>query len=151
MSKLLAEHKYDFLLMPHSTNMYDETKEWLSDMEFYKEEILFLSSLINKFTLKKPDEETLSGLLGIADQEKEINYTLLNHLGMLKLIDESNFSREESDLRVAHKKVAAVVNAFIFSIKLIKKEVFRLTKSQLKSIKLNKQINADFEEGRIAL
>ena len=135
MSKLLDEHKYDFLLMPHSNNMYDETKEWFSDMEFYREEIAFLSSLMRKFTLKKLENEILSGLLSIADQEKEINHKLLNHLGMLKLIDESNFSREESELRDAHKKVATFVNAFIFSVRLIKKGSSPIGKNSNKKLK----------------
>ena len=120
-------------------------------MGFYKDEIEFLSRLAQKFSLKKSDKEILMMLEGIADQQKKINGELFNHLGKIKLVDENSVSREVSNIKVEHKDIASEVYSYAISMRLIKKQVFQLADTQLKSRKRNKQINDDYKDGGIAL
>lgn len=150
MAASLPVHSYEFAI-PSSTNIYEETKQWMSEMDFYKDEIEFLSRLAQKFSLKKSDKEILMMLEGIADQQKKINGELFNHLGKIKLVDENSVSREVSNIKVEHKDIASEVYSYAISMRLIKKQVFQLADTQLKSRKRNKQINDDYEDGGIAL
>ena len=150
MAASLPVHSYEFAI-PSSTNIYEETKQWMSEMVFYKDEIEFLSRLAQKFSLKKSDKEILMMLEGIADQQKKINGELFNHLGKIKLVDENSVSREVSNINVEHKDIASEVYSYAISMRLIKKQVFQLADTQLKSRKRNKQINDDYKDGGIAL
>src|SRR4051812_1728233 len=103
MATLISSANNHFLLQPHPVNMHDETIEWLSEMEFCKTELIFLTRLLNKSFLKAMTKKEISSvtLLGKRTHTfyqktwKQLYDSIVVHEKHLASLDENSFSFDE--------------------------------------------------------
>jgi hypothetical protein len=155
MTTLIPVPKNDFLLQEHPVNMHEETMEWLSELEFCKTELAFLSKLLNKAlfntgSIRKISElDMLDKKIKVFKEKtlKEIHDSVIRHELHLASLDENAFAQAYL-IKQEHNKKSMSVKAFMSSVKRVKKEIFDFVERQMKQ---SKKIAKDFEEGNLTL
>ena len=117
-------------------DMHSNSKEWLSELEFVKDEHLFLEDLIKSFTLQLIDKEHLEEnkkVIETISSFKKENETLLklvnNHKNNLKiLVDGIDQPKEEEKYKNEHKHLTVTVHKFLKDYKLLKIQLFDIIK-----------------------
>ncbi len=156
MTTLISTPKNDFLLQEHPVNMHEETMEWLSELKFCKIELAFLNKLLNKAFLSSVSIKKINALdeldkkIKVFREEmfKEIYDSVISHEQHLALLDENAFAQDAHVIKQEHNKMSTSVNAFMGSVKKVKKEIYDFVEGQMKQ---SKKITKDFEEGNLTL
>lgn len=124
-------------------DMHKNTIEWLSDLEFMKDEQLFFDDLIKSYTLQLIDSKHYKESKTIIDtlsklQKKTdlfIKY-LKNHNNDLKIIvDDINQPKEEKGYKKEHQGFVVQMNDFVKEYRALKTKLFNLIKSIKKEVK----------------
>jgi hypothetical protein len=156
MKKLIAPAKSNFMLQVGHDYLHHETTEWLSELEFCKTELSFLTKLLDKAFLRVRGKLKVNELTEIEKKVKSFRTKTLKllhdgiiaheqHLGAL---DELTFKQDEESTREEHRKYSSAMKEFTLSIKEIKKEIFEIVETQ---VKLVKKVANDYEDGTLAL
>ena len=156
MTKLISAPNSDFLLQEHPVNMHMETTEWLSDFEFCKTELAFLTNLLKKVFLNANNKRKISEATLLEKKVKlfsektlkALHDSVIEHEQHLASLDENAFAQDASVIKKEHEKKKFSVKAFMGSVKKIKKEVFDFFEVQMKQ---TKNIIKEFEEGSMSL
>ena len=138
MEKNVSKAKYQEWLTPeiiHKTSL-----NWLSEIEFIKDEQLFFDDLIKSYTLQlidskhfKKSKEIIDGLKSLEKDTNEILKTVKMHERALKiLVDDIEQITEEEIYKRDHLKLIIDVSNFQKRYRTIKKEVFELIKGIIK-------------------
>jgi hypothetical protein len=139
MSTLIESPKSDYLLQPHPSDLHNEATEWISDLEFCKTELIFLNKLLDKSFLKTKGKERLADLLAFekkirffrANTLKSIHSEVIVHERHLASLDENVFAQDEQSIREEHERINTSVNAFMGTVRKIKKEIFDFVEKEL--------------------
>ncbi|RKS53694.1 hypothetical protein BC962_1948 [Gillisia mitskevichiae] len=122
------------------SSLHNETLRCISDLEFVRDEIQFLSDLIKEFTLElissKHLEESKSIVSDLSTYEKTLESLLKdteNHKNNLQtLLDDIDIPDEEDEYQVEHNKIMSEAIAFNLKVRKLKAKIFDLIKEIMK-------------------
>jgi len=156
MTSLLSAPTGKYLLEPAPEYLYQEATEWLSEFEFFKTELAFLSNLMNVAFLrvttrqKLNDFNRLSAKLNLFREVflQQLHDELIIHERHLAALDLDRFSLDKDAIHEEHQAKFARVKSFMKDIKGLKMEIFSLVEKQMRA---TKKITKEFEEGILSL
>jgi len=129
--------------------MHKNSIEWLSDLEFMKDEQLFFDDLIKSYTLQLIDSkhfkeskriiDTLSKLQTKTDLLIESVKTHKNDLKIM--VDGIDQPKEEEGYKNEHRGLIVEINNFIKDYRILKTELFSLIKNIKKAEKQKRLID----------
>lgn len=115
--------------------MYLVTEHWLSDVDFFKDELEFLRGLVDKHYMSFIEEHNLQRTRDLAallsDTEKknsQLHRDLQGHLKQLADLIEEPFSHDAQQKKDDHQKFEKRVADFAKEFRSVKKEAFALGK-----------------------
>lgn len=123
----------DYLLPDGLNSLHEQSVSWMETVEFWRDEIRFVTSLLDKERFPLPKNERLSELL---QNLENLNGMLLDYLAeeirvhekVLAEIEKGEASLADADYRNAHKKLAGKLSRFESDFRNLKKLVFELAK-----------------------
>ncbi|APZ45475.1 hypothetical protein BW723_03805 [Polaribacter reichenbachii] len=123
--------------------MHHNSKEWLSELEFVRDEHLFFKNLISSFTLQLIDKKNfaeskkLIKKLNISILENEELFNLIkNHENNLEIIiDEINQIEKETAYKTEHLELRFSIKKFLENYKELKVRLFNIIKDIKKTEK----------------
>lgn len=130
--------KYKAWLSPET--MHNNSRKWLSELKFIKDEQLFFGDLIKSYTLQLIDSKHFTESKGLIDQlghlQKE-NDALINKIknherGLKIMVDGIDEIEKEAAYRDKHAKLIIAVNHYLEQYKTIKTQLFVLVKGIIK-------------------
>lgn len=143
MTKQLTQATGAYLLQPAPQHLHNEALEWLSDLEFYKTEISFLTKLLDIAFLRVTSDENLNQLKALerkvrSFREKtldDLHLLITKHENHLSKLDEDVFKKKKYEIDEEHRNHYKDVVDFAEEIKELKKEIFTLVEVQMKRSK----------------
>lgn len=130
-------------------DMHSNSKEWLSELNFIKDEQLFLEDLIKSFTLQLIELQDFTKnkkiIDAISDSSKE-NEALLKvvkkHESKLEaLVDGTNQLQKEKLYKEKHTDLTLTIHQFLTDYKLLKLAFFKVIKKIKKTQKQKRLLN----------
>jgi len=129
--------------------MHNNTIDWLSDLEFMKNEQLFFDDLIKSFTLQLIDSKHFKESKVITDTlsklQKKTNLLVKyvkNHRNDLKImVDGIDQLKEEADYKNEHRRLIVEINDFVKEYRVLKTSLFGLIKTIKKEEKQKRLID----------
>tara|TARA_R110002073_G_scaffold13377_2_gene57130 strand:- start:67 stop:516 length:450 start_codon:yes stop_codon:yes gene_type:complete len=129
--------------------MHKNSINWLSDLEFMKDEQLFFDDLIKSFTLQLIDSKHFKKSKVITDTlsklQKKTNLLVKyvkNHRNDLKImVDGINQLKEEADYKNEHRRLIVEINDFVKEYRVLKTSLFGLIKTIKKEEKQKRLID----------
>lgn len=120
--------------------MHNNSRKWLSELKFTKDEELFFADLVKSYTLQLIDSkhftESKKIIDKLSDLQKETETlikTIKHHEKELKvMVDGINEIEKENAYKDEHTKISTVVNNFLEKYKTLKIQLFSLIKDILK-------------------
>jgi hypothetical protein len=129
--------------------LYILTGHWKSNLDFHKDEILFLKNLIGKYFIWITKESSLpvvrkmnNQLFKLHMRQEDLVYRLKKHLTRLELLMENAFSQDEAKSREEHSKLEDQLARFTKDFRNQKKEIFTLTEHVLDSERFQRMLPA---------
>ncbi|OYX23618.1 MAG: hypothetical protein B7Z06_10015 [Flavobacteriales bacterium 32-35-8] len=124
-------------------DMYRQVHDWLSELEFVKDEHHFFEDLVKTYTLQIIDTKKFSEYQKIIDSIKHSekrNNALIDaikvHGNELQImIDGINQPKEESDYKKEHRNLIVLVSEFLKDYQSLKSKLFEAVKDILKKDK----------------
>lgn len=120
--------------------MHDNTRKWMSELKFAKDEILFFNDLVKSYTLQLIDSKHFAESKKIIDKlnilqkdtDNLIN-TVKNHKKGLKvMVDGVNELEKEDTYRRKHAKLIIVISNFLEKYRTQKTQLFSLITGVIK-------------------
>ena len=123
--------------------MHKNSIEWLSELRFINNELLFFDDLIKSYTLQLIDTKHFNESKKVVDKfgtsHKKTNYLIKIiqvHQNDLKImIDGFDHPQEEEEYKNEHRKFIILNNEFSKKYRILKNEIFDLIKNILKEQK----------------
>ncbi len=120
--------------------LHQESRNWLSAVAFWKDEIRFMRNLIVKNFVYFFSNDHKGSLEALVNKISEIDETRLNVLKSEVINHEKNLSdhlkyNTELDMqnfRIEHANISKHFNLFLNNYRLIKSELFRLSENAMK-------------------
>ena len=129
MKTAISNPKEQFLLGAGLNVLHFESKEWISSIAFWKDEVKFFDNLLKlkeSSKLKNPDfEKMLKNLDKIhLDLFEDLEESILKHEQLLSRIERAEKGLSDYDYREKHSKLKKRINVFETNFKAFKKIVF---------------------------
>lgn len=134
------EHKVKYEAWLSTETMHNNSRKWLSELNFAKDEQLFFDDLIKSYTIQLIDSKRFNESKKIvdklADLQKETDTlikTLKNHeKGLKVMVDGINELEKENAYKDKHEKLIIVVSNFLKKYRTLKTKLFALIKDIIK-------------------
>ena len=144
----LEEQKHRYIEWISPEDMHSETVEWISELEFAKDEQLFLNNLVKHYTLQLIDnknyEKSKKIVSAILDSENEL-ITLLKkiqlHENQLDILDDIDQPKMEQAYKETHKELMVNMRDYLEQYRGLKKRLFKLISKVIKKEKQNRLLN----------
>ena len=132
-------------------SMYDDSKEWISELEFLKDEYLFFEDLMKSYTLQLIELQDFSENKNIIDaigNSRKVNENLIKlirqHENRLEVLMDGIYKPEEEGIyKKAHKDLTVLHRSFLRENKVLKLSLFSLIKKIKKSEKQKRLIDIE--------
>ena len=133
MKTLISNPKEQFLLGAGLDVLHFESREWLSAIAFWKDEVKFFDNLLKRKESSKknnPDiENMLNNLAKIhEDLFEDLEDSILEHEQLLSRIERNEKGLSDHDYREKHKQIKSRIAVFESDFKSFKKIVFDYAK-----------------------
>ncbi len=124
--------------------MHAASKEWLSELEFIKDEHLFLDDLIKSYTLQLIEPNKFAGNKEIIDainNSQKRNNTLIDAVKVHEnelhiMVDGVNQTDEEDAYKQGHRDLILKINDFLKYYRSLKIQLFEIIKKIKKDEKI---------------
>ncbi len=145
----LEEQKHRYIEWISPEDMHSETVEWISELEFARDEQLFLNSLVKHYTIQLIDDknyEKSKKIVGaILDSENEL-ITLLKKIQLHEnqldiLVDDIDQPKMEQAYKETHKELMLNMRDYLEQYRGLKKRLFKLISAVIKKEKQNRLLN----------
>jgi len=115
----------DIQLDTELQELYIISKHWISDLEFFIQDIGFLKRLfIDSFS--RPSDEMIRAIKEIEDRTVGVKNNILSYLRLLQpLIDKSNQTYPLSIIEI-HSSLGSEMDALLQSFKSVKQAIFQM-------------------------
>ncbi|HEX8038177.1 MAG TPA: hypothetical protein VF490_03470 [Chryseosolibacter sp.] len=121
---------------------YVVTEHWMSDLQFFNEEITFLRNVINKYFLTLIEEKNIGSTRAVAADlssiEKEcadLRARVAGHLKHLAHRIENPFPYNAQEYQDEHARLEDAMTAMMKEFRVVKKEVFKVSEYAIDSEK----------------
>ena len=129
-------------------DMHDASRLWLSELQFFKEEQLFLEDLIKSYTLDIIDNNHFEKSKKIVDKlsisvkntQVLLNAVNTHEKGLSIMVDGIDQIEEEIEYRREHRNLIELIGEFKKRYQSIKKRLFNLIKVVMKEGKQKRLI-----------
>ena len=129
--------------------MHFESKKWLSELEFCKEEQWFFEDLIRSYTLQILDnnhfeesKKLIDKLTKIVKQTKTLTNAVKSHERELSvMVDGVDQIEEETAYKKEHRNLSELFDEFKKRYRTLKTKLFDLIKTVMKESKQNKLLD----------
>lgn len=129
--------------------LHEDAMSCISELQFVKDELQFLSDLMTSHTLdlisKENFEESKSLAVQLSAKKKYVSQLLKNlvtHANLLQtLVDDIDVPGETEEYKTVHYKLMFEAAAYLAKFKKLKRNIFSLIKSILKDKKKKKLLN----------
>jgi hypothetical protein len=131
---------------------YVLAEHWKSDLEFYKDELNFLSSLINKYFLWLIKDQELPKIQLVAARldknvktRAELSKKTINYMSDIK--EMMDYSLKQGDkkldkqLEEQHEKLEEDMTLFMKNFRALKKDIFSITEAVMEQEKVKRLIS----------
>ncbi|GAB4157501.1 MAG: hypothetical protein Tsb0033_09400 [Winogradskyella sp.] len=126
-------------------DMHFESKKWLSELEFYKEEQWFFEDLIRSYTLQIIDQNhfdeskrLIDKLTKIVEQTQTLSNAVQSHEKQLSImVDGIDQIKEETAYKKEHRNLAELVDELGKRYRALKAKFFKFIKMIMKESKQN--------------
>lgn len=125
--------------------LHSLSEQWLSELAFYHDELLFLKDVINKYFIWLVADEKMELLTSLSKRlikMEQINGQLLNsvkkNMGQLTELMANTFSHDEQIFRHEHSGLEDDIANFIGNFASLKKEIFAVTKRVIETERLKR-------------
>ena len=123
--------------------MHNNSKKWLSELEFVKDEEMFFDDLIKSYTLQligpkhfEKSKEYVDKLSRLHKKTEKLIRMVKSHERKLKImVDVIEQPREEESYREDHEWLSKSIDQFFMKYNIFKTKLFKLIKSILKEQK----------------
>ncbi|WP_044397453.1 hypothetical protein [Lacinutrix sp. Hel_I_90] len=124
-------------------DMHENSKKWLSELQFVKDEHLFFQDLITTYTLQIIDFEDFSDTKEIVDalnrsqkKNNELIEAVLNHEKDLEImVDGIDDVKKEKHYKKLHRQLLTSVSEYLYDYKKVKTQLFSIVKDVMKKEK----------------
>lgn len=134
--------KSEFLLKDNLEDMYDQCKQWLSETEFWSDELKFLNDLFTQYfsdmtTAHKLGElDSIKKTLALSSTKvKEIHQKISKQEEQVFELIENAFSHDEQAFRDSHDVLGKELDTLHSEIRELKKKIFSFAEEVLKKKK----------------
>jgi hypothetical protein len=124
------------------TALFVLTKHWLSDMKFFRSELNFLNTLIDRYLLKLVEEDNVSTIAPLAlalsrleSRSHELGQKIMKHLQHIQELIEDPFSHDSQTAKDEHLALENELVDFVKNFRITKAEIFTSAEHVLKSEK----------------
>ena len=129
----ISNPKEQFLLGAGLDVLHFESKEWLNNIAFWKDEVRFFDNLLKqKESSKKKNLDVEKMLLNLdkihIDLFKDLEDSIKNHEQLLSRIERSEKGLSDYDYREKHNRIKNRINVFESDFKSFKKIIFEFMK-----------------------
>ncbi|WAC02321.1 hypothetical protein N7U66_00745 [Lacinutrix neustonica] len=136
-----TENKYFEWLS--AEEMHKDSKKWLSELRFVKDEHLFFQDLITSYTLQIIDFEDFSDTKEIIDalnrsqkKNNELIEDVLTHEKDLEImVDGIDDVKKEKQYKKLHRQLLTSVSEYLYDYKKVKTQLFDILKDVMKKVK----------------
>jgi hypothetical protein len=118
------------------------SEHWQSDLAFFKDELRFLRSLINKYFIWLMEEENIEktrllakGITEMETQRNSFDQQVATHLQHLQRLIENPFAYDAHAIKQEHEKLENNISQFVKDFRVLKRETFDLTELVIESEK----------------
>lgn len=116
--------------------MHEASKEWLSELEFIRDEHHFFEDLITSFTTPIIESGKFSDTKEIIDeinrsnkQNNQLIKTVITHINKLQImVDKIDQLEEEKAYAAEHKALITTIATFLKEYKSLKRQLFEIIK-----------------------
>ena len=134
--ELLTSPKTTYLLEADLEILHQESREWLNEISYWRDEIAFFYTLMvkkgdKKFSIENKDElvHIQDEILHMSGKEfGDFEATINQHEIYLDTLLQNNSLRDERVFREKHKIISSEILNFDTRIRKLKKEIFALVK-----------------------
>lgn len=127
----------------NAEDMHQQVHNWLSELEFVKDEHLFFEDLVKTYTLQIIDTKKFPEYQKIIDSIKHSEKRNNALIGVIKvhsnelqiMMDGINQPKEESDYKKEHRNLIVLVSEFLKDYQSLKSRLFTAIKDILKKDK----------------
>lgn len=119
--------------------MHENSNEWLSELRFINDELLFFDDLIKSYTLQLIDSKYFNESKKLVDELGTLHKKTYNLIKIIQehtndleiMVDGIDQPDEEDSYKNEHREIMIKVNEFIKKCRTTKKELFELIKNIL--------------------
>ncbi len=136
--------KSDYLHTASWEELYILTKHWLSDMNFFKDEMQFLNNLIGRYFIWMAEKDNFheaqvitAKIIELDKTEEALSAAIKKHKADLALLMEKAFTNENESFRREHVKLEDDLAKFTDTFRKVKKEVFDFSEKAIENDKLH--------------
>ncbi|MEN3322146.1 hypothetical protein VP395_00270 [Mariniflexile soesokkakense] len=123
--------------------MHNESRNWLSELLFAKDEQLFFDDLIKSYTLKLVDskhfaksKKIVDKLVNLHKETDKLYLTIQKHEADLKImVNKKHELEEEENYKREHSELIVLVADYFENYKSVKKQLFKLIKAVIRENK----------------
>ncbi|WP_047414611.1 hypothetical protein [Cellulophaga sp. Hel_I_12] len=135
--------KYTYLEWLSAEEMHETIKQWLSELNFIKDEQLFLNDLVQSYTRQlidtsffKESKNTIINLKKLEDDLGPLLKMVQKHEKQLEImVDTIDQLEMEKAYLETHKKLIVAISTYIEKNRAIKKELFKIVSLAIKKDK----------------
>ena len=131
------------------TSSFVFASHWKLDLDFYKDELKFLSNLLSKYfiyLIEDYDLESLNKLAGRLNETKnvcnELSEDITDYLSKIKLLMTNELSLDNFYQRREYIILETSLKIFIKSLKSLKRDIFTVTEEVLQHKKMLRLVQA---------
>jgi hypothetical protein len=126
--------RIDFAADPKWQELYVLTEHWQSDMEFYKDDLLFLHHLVDKYMIWITRSENLELvkeiMFNVRSLQKRCHYLItevIEHRHNLAMLEKDATKESWDKVKNDHEVMENSISQFVKEFRANRKEVFRIT------------------------
>jgi hypothetical protein len=119
-----------------------EILQWINELEFIKDEQIFLEHLLGSHFLElstpelyEPTKKLIKNLKNIENKGNELKVTIKIHKKHIASLIESTGDTQKSESKKEHKIIKGEFENYILNFKEVKKEIFDVIKEIMKTNK----------------
>lgn len=141
---ITTKTKLKYIEWISADEMYEESKKWLSELNFIKDEQLFFDDMIKTYTVQLLNTQSFADnkdLVNDLSKSQKRNDALIENVKVHKneveiLLDGIDQIKEEENYKKEHKNLILLVSDFFNDYKKFKSKLFIVIKEVMKSEKL---------------
>jgi len=135
-----TERQYKYVEWLSAEAMHDDSRKWLLELKFIKDELLFFDDLIKSYTLQLIDSEHFAESKKFVDRLSKFHKKTDSLLKMVKtheskleiMVDGIDQPKEEDSYKEKHRWLITNVDQFLHKYRTFKTQLFGLIKRIIK-------------------